>query len=440
METICSYLKNACQEIITESKRNPPLVALILVLLTLPLSYGANSVAVFIFVLTIIFSFKKNTFKVEKDLITIIMLYFLMVISIFWSNDVSATLNAISKGLPLLVFPICFMVMPSFDESRKQFILKNFSFGMLFYLFFFLIKAMIKFVITKNAGVFFYHELVSEDLNAIHVSVYMSVAFFYFYTRSSASILYKVISVLFTIFIFLLSSKNIIIVFIFLVSYYGFHNFKNSSSQKIIALSLLAVGLFLLVLSPRIRDRFSSEIQSNKIVRDNDKIEKEGYVSHVTVYQAWTEEKFEQNDYFSGTAFRVYQIRIFKEMLQEDPIFFRGYGLNASNFRIKEKGKEHTIFSGDRSHDGYQDKNFHNEYIQLFAETGIFGFLLIVAIVILNLVRGIVAKDFIHISFAVLMISLFLTESFLSRQRGIVFFTIMFCLFNTRTSKAIKLN
>lgn len=440
METICSYLKNACQEIITESKRNPPVVALILVLLTLPLSYGSNSVAVFIFVLTIIFSFKKNTFKVEKNLIMIIMLYFLMVISIFWSNDVGATLNAISKGLPLLVFPICFMIMPSFDESRKQFILKNFSFGMLFYIFFFLIKAMIKFVITKNAGVFFYHELVSEDLNAIHVSVYMSVSFFYFYTRSSTSNFYKLISVLFTIFIFLLSSKNIIIVFVFLVSYYGFRNFKKSFSLKTIPLSLLAVGLLFLLLSPRIRDRFSSEVQSNKIIRGNDKIEKEENVFHVSVYQAWTQEKFEQNDYFSGAAFRAYQIRIFKEMLQEDSIFLMGYGLNASSFKIKEKGKEHTIFSGDRSHDGYQDKNFHNEYIQLFAETGIFGFLLIIAIVILNLVKGALVKDFIHISFAVLMISLFLTESFLSRQRGIVFFTVMFCLFNTTTSKAIKIN
>jgi hypothetical protein len=107
---------------------------------------------------------------------------------------------------------------------------------------------------------------------------------------------------------------------------------------------------------------------------------------------------------------------------------------------LGRKEKEDTIFSNNIIYDGLQDKFFYNEFIQLFVETGIFGFLLLVPNVIINLVRGIVAKDFIHISFAVLMISLFLTESFLSRQRGIVFFTIMFCLFNTRTSKAIKLN
>ena len=40
-------------------------------------------------------------------------------------------------------------------------------------------------------------------------------------------------------------------------------------------------------------------------------------------------------------------------------------------------------------------------------------------------------KDFINISFAFLMISLFLTESFLSRQRGIIFFIALYSFFNT---------
>jgi len=41
------------------------------------------------------------------------------------------------------------------------------------------------------------------------------------------------------------------------------------------------------------------------------------------------------------------------------------------------------------------------------------------------------SKDFIHFVFAFLMISLFLTESFLWRQRGVVFFTMLYCLFNS---------
>ena len=112
-------------------------------------------------------------------------------------------------------------------------------------------------------------------------------------------------------------------------------------------------------------------------------------------------------------------------MLQEDPIFFTGYGLNATDEKIKQKRIEHNLYPG------YENFNFHNEYIQIFAELGIFGLLLIITMLTINVINAIKTKDFIHISFTVLMISLFLTESFLSRQRGIVFFTIMYCIFNS---------
>jgi len=67
-------------------------------------------------------------------------------------------------------------------------------------------------------------------------------------------------------------------------------------------------------------------------------------VYNVSIKQAWTNLKFQQNDYFPGTAFRVYQFRVFLELLQEDGIFWNGYGLNASYPKIKQKGIEHNIF------------------------------------------------------------------------------------------------
>jgi hypothetical protein len=61
----------------------------------------------------------------------------------------------------------------------------------------------------------------------------------------------------------------------------------------------------------------------------------------------------------------------------------------------------------------------------------VFGFLLLIIIITLTLKKAIQSKDFTHFAFAFLMISLFLTESFLWRQRGVVYFTIMYCLFNS---------
>ena len=56
----------------------------------------------------------------------------------------------------------------------------------------------------------------------------------------------------------------------------------------------------------------------------------------------------------------------------------------------------------------------------------------------LNIKNAIKSKDFVHIAFAILMISLFLTESFLWRQRGVLFFMIFYCLFNTMNQSIIE--
>jgi len=105
--------------------------------------------------------------------------------------------------------------------------------------------------------------------------------------------------------------------------------------------------------------------------------------------------------------------------------------LNASYPKIEAKGVAYNVYEGDHSNNGYQKMNFHNQYVQVFAELGVFGFLILVLMLGLNLKNALKSKNFVHFVFAFLMISLFLTESFLWRQRGVVFFTMLYCLFNS---------
>jgi hypothetical protein len=60
--------------------------------------------------------------------------------------------------------------------------------------------------------------------------------------------------------------------------------------------------------------------------------------------------------------------------------------------------------------------------------------------VLVNLKTAINRKDFVHFSFAILIISLFLTESFLSRQRGVLFFTLFYCIYNSLAHKETESN
>lgn len=396
--------------------------------------YAYNSITTGIFIGLSLLAFKKQHFKIEKNLIFPMLLYVLMVVSLFWTTDVPETKSALFKMFPLLLVPLCFMINKPFSKEQKQKIIIYYGYAFVLFAFFYLLRATIRFFLTGNGSVFFYHELVTEDVNAIHVSVYMVLAYFSFVIQPAKSIYEKGALFLLAVTIIVLSSKNVVVVFLLLNLAYLLFCFNSKDKKKIL---FFIVGFGLLssvVLFQKIKSRFDIEITSNlKENTINQEISgPKGLVYNVTVDEAWNNERFREDDFFPGTALRVYQFRIFLEMMKTDQAYVTGYGLNATKHKIKEKRIEHNLYKG------YDEFNFHNQYVQLFAELGVFGFLLIIIMVVINFKNGLNNKDFIHISFAVLMISLFLTESFLSRQRGIVFFMALYCLFNA--SKTIRPN
>jgi len=441
MENIFNFSKNVFQNLKQEYNNHPSLLFVLLSLLCIPLGYAFNSISLALLIISTLFSFKKENIRFDKQLIFPIALYLLMLLSFTWSIDSDRTIAAITKELPLLLFPICFLLFRSLSELEKHKIIKGFSYGMVAFSLFYLIKAIIRFFISQDTAVFFYHELVTKDVNAIHVSVYMSVSFFYFLVKPIKTNFDKLALTLLLLMVFLLSSKNIVVVFIGLLAFYYLFFSKTAKKLRLRNLILLLILLFFLPFIGKVKERFKQEYET--IMTDssvNDVISKGSEkVYNVSIKQAWTNEAFKPNDFFPGTAFRVYQFRIFTEFLQEEAIFWKGFGLDASYAKIEEKGVQYHLFLGDENQEGYQKMNFHNQYIQTFAELGVFGFLIVLVMLTLTIRNAIASKNYFHIAFSVLMISLFLTESFLWRQRGITFFIVMYCIINTKllTEKTI---
>ena len=360
-----------------------------------------------------------------------------MLLSVFWTIDSKSTFQALSKELPLLLIPLVFLISKDFTKIQKQKLLKYYSFGIVLFCCYYLLKALIRFALTQETEVFFYHELVTKDVNAIHVSVYVSVAFFYFFTKLNKVFFdYLSLSVL-LLMVFLLSSKNIIVAFLVLILLHFVFNTKVSKKMRLRNLIIVILLISSLAFVGKVKERILFEYQTNMADSTiNDVISKgDEKVYNVSIRQAWNNETFKPNDFFPGTAFRVYQFRVFLELMQEENKWFTGFGLNASYPKIEEKAIKYNLFLGSETDEGYQKKNFHNQYIQIFAEIGIIGFVLLLLILVISLKKAIKNKDFVHFAFTILMISLFLTESFLWRQRGVVFFTIMYCLFNSNTTK-----
>jgi O-antigen ligase len=440
MENIYNSLKIVCQNLIKENNNNSSFILALLVLITIPLSNGINSVALGLFFLWALIKIRKNIIVFDLSILLPVVLYVLMVISIIWSIDAKNTLTALFKEIPLLLIPVGFIVIKPFTRVQKHLIIKHYSYAIFVLVLYYLMRAVVRYVISQDGRVFFYHGeneidygLVPKLLNAIHMSVFVAVAFFWFFTKESKSKAEIIISGLLFGFILLLSSKNIILVVILLVLIYTFIYSKTAHKLRMRNLVLFGLLVALVFSMGRIKNRFQVEFQSNsgKSISANVIEGVPQGVHYVSSKEAWSNSSFTPNDYFPGTAFRVYQFRIFNELMKENNVFFTGFGLNASSSKIKEKAIQYHLFMGDGKSEGYQTKNFHNQYVQNFAELGVFGFLLLIIMLIINTRNAIKCKDFVHFAFAILMISLFLTESFLWRQRGVVFFVMMFCLFNS---------
>ena len=404
------------------------------VMLTIPLGNTYNSIAIILFVLYSILAAKKENITFNKELLLPILLFVLMALSLFWSINFKSSAKALSKEASLLFIPLAFCLNRHYTKRLALQVLNNYSLGMCVYALYFLIRAYIRYIGGEGANVFFYHELATNAINAIYLSAIVSPAMLWFLVKQHRSF-WGYASFLFLLgFIFLLSSKTIIIINVLLIAAYYLFYSPLTVKAKITSVVLFFAFVGVIGYNSMIKDRIVEEFTPNVQTEAVDETE----LHNVTIHEAWTKQNFKGNDYFNGIAFRVYQIRIFTEMLQRDRILFTGYGLNASLEKITEKGEEHTLYQSNDEQMTYSKMNFHNQYVEVFADLGIFGLLIIVVMLGVNLKNSLKNKDFIHIAFAILMIALFLTESFLWRQRGVVFFTIFYCLFNGILLKGAK--
>lgn len=439
-------MKNVWQIIKSNQKENIFFLPILLLTITISLPLAINNVILVGVILYALFNYSQLENNHKKRYWLPIVLFLLMALSFFWSIDKKLTLPAILKEIALLIIPALFLVIRPFSKKIKTNIIAFFSYSMVIVALFFLLRAVVRFFILQTTQVFFYHGeydndvgLVPKVMNAIHVSVFVATAYFYFLSKKIKKLKHIVAIAILLSFLLLLSSKNIIFIFLLLNGIYFVFYTKTAHQIRFRNLFFLLLTLVLLFSSNKIKQRFQLEFQTNteKSINSNVISQFPEGVHYISISEAWNNKTFTPNDFFPGTAFRVYQFRLFLELLEEEPIFWKGLGLNASYVKLEEKGKKYNVFLGDKQYQGYQKKNFHNQYIQNFVELGSFGFLLLVLMLLFLLRNGIKNKDFTQISFTILMISVFLTESFLWRQRGVLFFTIFYCLFITHT-KTLK--
>ena len=398
-------------------------LSITLLLASLPLPFAFINIAFGLLVLAVILNYKQLHFKFSYALLIPVVYYFLCVGSLSWTIEAKETSKYLSKGLFFLALPILFSFLPKLKIEKRQAIFNNYSYLMTIATIFYLLRALYRFIKTGESHYFFYHDLVTLEVNAIYISLFISFAFINLFIKKNKQ-WYDFLAVfLLFAFLILLSSKNVIIITILGIIVSFCYN-KSILKKKNILLILAVFFILMIPLGSKIKERFDLEIQNT-----TENVKLENGIINVSIENAWEQDSFGPQYYFNGTAFRLYQIRLFKEFLNEDHIFWTGYGASASQDKIIEKQKINKLV------EYYGTLNFHNQYIQSFAELGIIGVILLCLMVVFNWIKAIKNRDFVFLFFTILTTSIMFTESLFHRQRGIVFFILLYCIFHSTLNK-----
>ncbi len=384
-------------------KQESVYVYLIVVVLTFQLlnfAFGSISLAVFSVVSLLNAAF--NRLKKIRALAPPIIYFVVIVISLTLLEDGENVSSKLVRALPFLFIPLSFSFVNALTRKGIQRIFVAFSNVLVLYTILLLINAIVRYKANNNIDVSFYHELSSLfDINAVYLSMVLLLSYIFLLTKIKA--IWDYFKLVFIIAaIVLLSSKMILLLAIALSVFIGL---KRTSPLKIKILFLSVFSLLSVALlnSNKINERVNDEMQSN-------------------LTEVLTTEKFNHVYFWTGSSIRLFQARVFWELLQEEKKYFFGYGFNSSQEQIKAKHIQYNLYPG------FHNYNFHNQYLQTMAELGIIGLLSLGFIFINFLKITFKSRSLFSILIALVFLILFLTESYLVRQRGIVYFLFYYCL------------
>ncbi len=255
-----NWLLNKIKDIKIENAIN---FSILLCLVTLPLPFIYNNIATILLLISVVLNYKLLKFSFNLSLILPVILFCIGAISITWSINSEESIKAISKTIPLLIIPFIFILIPPISNQQLRKLCYTFSYSIATFMVFCLIRALFRFLSDQQSNWFLYHNLVSLKVNAIYVSVFVSFSFLALISKKSKKWFdFTALAILFLSLI-LLSSKNLILITLFIFVIYLFNNYNKLSKKNL--LIIFSVGIIVAITAGNYMfSRFYAELEDTK--------------------------------------------------------------------------------------------------------------------------------------------------------------------------------
>ena len=363
------------------------------------------------------FKSKSRTFN-WRDFLSLATPFWITLVGLSYSSNIKVGASILETRLPLLLFPIIFCIKRPEAKDRIAF-LKHYLLSLLVTFFVVLIVAIYRNYKDPWSDVWFnqwyYHyDNLTEpiDIQPLYLSLFVGLGFLillmeqlgitqfdFFNSKRSRSISIGI----FSIFLVLLGVRSIIIILIFLIFLLLLYNKGYAKRKNAIITIVIAGGLIgLSFLSPVTRERFS------------------GLVT----------QKFKFSPY-SVDRFVIWSVAL--NHIRTNPSrYIFGDGTGTSEQLMDCLYKEEGI-----KWDFEKKTNTHNQYIGFILDNGFVGCFILISFLLISAIAFIKKSDWIGLTFILLMALSLVSENYLNRQKGVVFFSL-FCSLLYLTRKEPK--
>lgn len=354
-----------------------------------------------------IFKSPRNFILRNRALLLLPLYFVLLALSLIYTDDLSAGTLLLVRSLSLLFFPVIFLFVKEDAASVK----KLFDFLLLGLMVSFFINfsmavydaiSIVQGNIVAGSGIEWVYSFLNATINAwnhfvgvgfsklvnpSYISLYILLVLSYYLKNKLKSRLQALVVIILFFYLFLLASRAAYLI-LAIMSILLIFNISDKGKKYTMSI-LFLLGLIVFLNNPRVFDFYSSV------------------------------KEFQNTNEYNPTASEKSRLQIWNasiKLIEEAPIF--GYGIGDANNVLVEKYRELNYMRNYNN-----EYNAHNQFLQTFLQTGVFGVSVLIAIFILLAKRMTRSRNEFSV-FLILLISL-LFESMLVRFNGIVFFSIV---------------
>lgn len=387
------------------------LIALFLVSLPFDRFYSQLAL-ICLFLHSIIFASRKSiNLQTLKTFAITTSLYFVTIICTLYTSDIGGAFDEWEKQLAILLFPAIFLINPLNTTLYKKKLLMFFavscSLAVLYlYITSFSIIQYNKLPYTAIYSKAFINHNFSNAIgtHATYLSIYLLISFVFCLEemfnaiKSYYRVLLLALLIILAFGLLQLSSKSVLISGFFIISF--FFPFIRLAGKKrtyymLSACFLSLFAVFLIIKIDSFNTRFTIDLK-NDLVQSS-----------------------ERNESIEP---RIVRWRHVFKLIKKAPLF--GHGTGSERKLLNEEYYKNGLYNSFLN-----NLNAHNQYLSLWLKTGVAGLLLYLLILFSGLRMALSKKDFVFLTFMILIIVVSFTENILDVNKGIFLFAFFLSFF-----------